>query len=65
MFIVFFKTSRRKYEQMEKLEEAATNCRKVIKSFVYNGSTNNGKSFSDRKDLNSNSDICTFVQRFL
>lgn len=39
----FFKTSRRKYEQMEKLEEAATNCRKVIKSFVYNGSTNNGK----------------------
>lgn len=43
MFIVFFKTSRRKYEQMEKLEEAATNCKKVIKSFVYNGSTNNGK----------------------
>lgn len=37
------KTSRRKYEQMEKLEEEGRNCMKVIKSYLYNGSTNNGK----------------------
>lgn len=36
------KTSRRKYEQMEKLEEEGRNCMKVIKSYLYNGSTNNG-----------------------
>lgn len=39
----FLKTSRRKYEQMEKLEEAFSNCRKVIDGYVFNGSTNSGK----------------------